>query len=239
MSEMKQDRCPLCGGPNECGLRGRQERVLVLRGEDCAGGVGAGPGRGEGEGVRVRECGVAPTVIQVQASALITGARDSYRWLTSPNELDQFLDLFPDAVLGKYLAVTSSIAVSLEVSEGIESSVGTPRRIAYSPLIRSDELPNRTHSDCDAFTSGMPSIHQDWKTRTKMCSKPDWSPASVQLVNAHSERLEVSPPDDRFAAARGKGMQSDVSAAELVTFVTRNQALFRAAGAARGRVHHS
>ena len=36
MNELKQDRCPLCGGPNDCGMASREERVLVREAADFA-----------------------------------------------------------------------------------------------------------------------------------------------------------------------------------------------------------
>jgi hypothetical protein len=174
---------------------------------------------------------------------LITGARDSYHWLTSPSDLDQFLELFPDAVLGKYLAVTSIDSGSFEVSEE-ERKLGWDSRggIAYSPSIRSvDELPNRTRSDrCDAFHEwyafdaakdlGELSEESIFETRLEpgrvfsFVNYYDFllhGKGAEHLVNLFWRQLEWIQPESYIA-----------DGAEYLTFATRNQALFRAACAA-------
>lgn len=174
---------------------------------------------------------------------LIAGARDPYHWLRSPSGLEQFLDLFPDAVLGKYLAVTSIDSGSLDVSEE-ERKLGWHSRggIAYSPSIRSAaELPNRTHSDrCDAFHEwyafdaakdlGELSEENVFEARLepgRVFSFVNYygfllhGESAEHLVNLFWRQLEWIQPESYIA-----------DGAEFLTFVTRNQALFRAACAA-------
>ena len=82
--------------------------------------------------------------------ALITGDHGSYRWLTTDHELDQFLTLCPEAVVGKYVAVTAIDSGALVLKEA-EKIAGWERRkdIAYSPRVHSvEELTHKTHADC-------------------------------------------------------------------------------------------
>jgi hypothetical protein len=64
-----------------------------------------------------------------------------YQWLaTDESELDVLLKLRPDAVLGKYLAVTSIDSGFLAVDEELKSAGWESRNhIAYSPQIQSVE----------------------------------------------------------------------------------------------------
>jgi hypothetical protein len=173
---------------------------------------------------------------------LITGSRGSYHWLTTPCGLNEFLDLFPDGVVGKRLAVTSIDSGSLEISEE-ERKLGWDSRggIAYSPQIRSlSELPNRTHSDCcDTF--------HEWYVFDVAKDMGELSRGNVfearlepgqvfSFVNYHCilhddrvkdlhdlfwRQLDWIQPESYIA-----------DSAEYLTFVTRNPELFRSACAA-------
>jgi hypothetical protein len=82
--------------------------------------------------------------------ALITGDHGSYRWLTTDHELDQFLTLCPETVMGRYVAVTAIDSGALVLKEA-DKIAGWERRedIAYSSRVHSvEELPHKTHADC-------------------------------------------------------------------------------------------
>jgi len=53
MSELKQDRCPLCGGPNECGLAAGRSECWCFEAKIAPEVLERVPEEGEGEGVRV------------------------------------------------------------------------------------------------------------------------------------------------------------------------------------------
>ena len=85
-------------------------------------------------------------MINSSPSSLKYGSHDAYQWLTtSEHDLDGFLTLCPDAVLGNYVAVTSFDSGSLSLSDEEKSAGWESRKgIAYSPLIRSvATLPER------------------------------------------------------------------------------------------------
>jgi len=68
--------------------------------------------------------------------AIILGSQGDYDWLISEHTLDELLDLCPDVVLGKYVAVTSFDSGPLcptdkEKATGWQSRNG----IAYSPRV--------------------------------------------------------------------------------------------------------
>ena len=69
---------------------------------------------------------------------IATGSRGDYQWLTTGHEMIQFLELCPEIVLGKYLAVTSWDGGVLRPNER-EISLGWESRgdIGYSPRVAS------------------------------------------------------------------------------------------------------
>jgi hypothetical protein len=82
---------------------------------------------------------------------LSTGSHGAYLWLTTgKHDLDSLLQRCPQALLGKYIAVTSQDSGSLTPTEE-ERRAGwqTRNEIAYSPRIQSAErLP---HGECGGF----------------------------------------------------------------------------------------
>ena len=82
---------------------------------------------------------------------LATGSHGTYQWLTSgQHDLAALLQLCPQVVLGKYIAVTSFDSGPLKLNDD-EVSTGWKTRndIAYSPRIQSvDKL---KHGECAGF----------------------------------------------------------------------------------------
>lgn len=81
-------------------------------------------------------------------SRVQTGSRDGYDWLVSSNTLDEVLQLCPEVVLGRYVAVTSFDSGPLllndeERAAGWEVHSG----IAYSPKIQRVEMMPRDQFD--------------------------------------------------------------------------------------------
>jgi len=69
---------------------------------------------------------------------LVTGVHGEYEWLACEHCLDDLLDLCPDLVIGKYVAVTS-VDSGHYFPTAEELAAGWERRngIAYSPKVRS------------------------------------------------------------------------------------------------------
>jgi len=84
---------------------------------------------------------------------LTTGSNGAYQWLTTERELDLLLQVRPEAVLGKFLAVTSIDSGFLLVDEKLRSAGWESRKnIAYSPRIRSVErLPHGGYDEWYVF----------------------------------------------------------------------------------------
>ncbi len=70
---------------------------------------------------------------------LTTGSHGLYEWLVTDQEFD-LLQVCPEVVLGKYIAITSIDSGALALSDG-QKAAGweTRERIAYSPQIESVE----------------------------------------------------------------------------------------------------
>ena len=80
-----------------------------------------------------------------------TGSHGSYQWVTTDqHDLDTLLELCPQALLGKYIAVTSLDSGPLRLNETeISSGWQTRNDIAYSPRIESVE--KLAHGECGGF----------------------------------------------------------------------------------------
>jgi hypothetical protein len=90
--------------------------------------------------------------------SLTTGSNGSYHWLaTDERNLDVFLKLRPDVVLGKYLAITSIDSGSLVLNGGLKSAGWESRNhIAYSPQIQSIEgIPHDGYDEWYVFDAPM------------------------------------------------------------------------------------
>jgi hypothetical protein len=85
---------------------------------------------------------------------LAAGSRGDYKWLSSSHhQLDDLLRLFPNIVLGKYVAVTSFDSGPL-VPNADERQLGWDNRqgIAYSPRVTSVEtLPRDLYDEWYVF----------------------------------------------------------------------------------------
>ena len=73
--------------------------------------------------------------------SLTTGSNGTYQWLTTDEHaLDDLLKCRPDAVQGKYLAITSIDSGFLALDSELKSAGWESRNnIAYSPQIQSVE----------------------------------------------------------------------------------------------------
>jgi hypothetical protein len=83
---------------------------------------------------------------------LTFGLQGSYEWLVSDQEFD-LLQLCPEIVLGKYVAVTSIDSGSLELTEE-QTGDGwqSRRRIAYSPQVKNvGEIPSDGYDEWYIF----------------------------------------------------------------------------------------
>jgi|HubBroStandDraft_5_1064220.scaffolds.fasta_scaffold48137_4 hypothetical protein len=85
---------------------------------------------------------------------MITGVHGEYQWLEVDHELSKFLEICPQAILGRYLAITAMDSGSFVPSE-IERAGGWIDicGVAYSPSIRSSaDLPKNSYGrDCCGF----------------------------------------------------------------------------------------
>lgn len=80
-----------------------------------------------------------------------TGSRGAFQWLTTDrHDLDTLLRLCPQALLSKYVAVTSLDSGPLHLNdEEVSSGWQTRNDIAYSPRIQSAE--KLAHGECGGF----------------------------------------------------------------------------------------
>ncbi len=87
--------------------------------------------------------------IQAGCHLLATGSHGEYKWLTTGHDLVEFLEICPEVVIGKYLAVTALDSGILrlntdEIGEGWQSRAG----IGYSPKVQSiKKLPHLNHPE--------------------------------------------------------------------------------------------
>jgi hypothetical protein len=80
---------------------------------------------------------------------MTTGVHGEYQWLEADHELSKFLDICPQAILGRHMAVTAADSGSFVPSEADRATGWTDSGgVAYSPSIRSRaDLP----TDCCGF----------------------------------------------------------------------------------------
>lgn len=80
-----------------------------------------------------------------------TGSHGAYQWLTTgQDDLGSLLQLYPQTVLGKYIAVTSFDSGPLHLNDGERSDGWQTRNdIAYSPRIES--VQKLAYGDCGGF----------------------------------------------------------------------------------------
>ena len=85
-----------------------------------------------------------------------TGSQGPYLWLTASDEsIDSLLEVCPQVVLNKYVAITSLDSGSVRLNEE-EKRLGWESRngIAYSPRIQSiEKLPHEWYDEWYVFTS--------------------------------------------------------------------------------------
>ena len=82
--------------------------------------------------------------------SLETGYRNGYEWLITDHDLSEFLQLCPDTILGKYIAVTADDSGPMTLLDAEMAGGWTQANaIAYSPrLLQVDGLP---HQGCGHF----------------------------------------------------------------------------------------
>ena len=173
--------------------------------------------------------------------AAVTGSYGAYRWLTTgQHDLDTLLQRCPEALIGKYVAVTSLDSGPMALTEE-EASAGWQSRneIAYSPRIRSahdcrtERWPG---GECAGFNEWYVfdspfDIGQLWHgnvfeapmTPGQVCTFVNFlgfalhNPEMSALVNLFWEQLDWIQPESYIA-------DGDV----LLTFVSRDEGMFAA-----------
>ena len=79
---------------------------------------------------------------------VIAGERGAYQWISAPHEVGQLLDLCPQTVVGKYVAITVIDSGVVRLSEDDRRAGWTSRgEIAYSPRVRSIDLLHMTRQE--------------------------------------------------------------------------------------------
>ncbi len=171
-------------------------------------------------------------------TSLRTGANGAYQWLTTEHQLDVLLQLCPDTLLGKYLAVTSIDSGFLAMNEELESAGWASRnRIAYSPQIQSVErLPHDGYDEWYVFDAPMDlgevSDGNPFNTplqRGRIVVFVNYGgfalhDAQLQpLIDMFWRQLEWINPESYLA-----------DGSDNLTFVSRNRALFEAVRRALG-----
>lgn len=165
------------------------------------------------------------------AEPLATGSHGAYRWLSSGHELDDLLRLCPAVVLGKYVAVTSFDSSYL-IPSAEEKSAGWKSRggIAYSPMIQSIEsLPHGGSDEWYVLT------HKADLGVSRLGGNifdPPIKPGELGVfVNycfaLHSGEME-NLADLFWGQIERFQPESYIADNDCVTFVTRDESLFRA-----------
>jgi hypothetical protein len=162
-----------------------------------------------------------------------TGSRGAYLWLTASQErLDSLLEACPQAVLNKYIAVTSFDSSPLVLSEEeIASGWESRNGIAYSPKIQSiGQLPHEGYDEWYVLKSPAnlgqlfqgnlfkaPSLTGQIATFANYGGFSLHDSAMQALVDLFWTQLESIHPE------------SFIADGDLLNFVSRDQELFAAA----------
>jgi hypothetical protein len=165
-----------------------------------------------------------------------TGSRGAYRWLTTSREsLNPLLAACPQAVLNKYLAVTSFDSGQLVLNEQ-ERAAGWENHngIAYSPRLQSlQDLPHDGYDEWYIFQSPA-DLGQVWKG--DVFNAPLQSGSIAVFVNFSGFSLHNPGTRTLFdlfwTQLESIGPESFVADGDLLNFVSRDQELFAAVCAA-------
>jgi hypothetical protein len=169
----------------------------------------------------------------------VTGSHGAYRWLTTAqHELDTLLLRCPQAVVGKYVAVTSLDSGPMALTDAEKRGGWRSRNeIAYSPQIQSAEngrterLPDGCASFNEWYVFNSPfDLGELWHgnvfeapiTRGQVCTFVNFGPGfalhnpeMASLVSLFWKQLDWIQPESYIADA-------DM----LLTFVSRNEDIF-------------
>jgi hypothetical protein len=172
-------------------------------------------------------------------SAAATGSHGAYRWLTAAqHELDTLLRRCPQAVVGKYVAVTSLDSGPMVLTDGEKrSGWRSQNEIAYSPQIKSAEegRTERSPGGCASynewyvFTSPFDlgalwhgNVFEAPMTPGQVCTFVNFGPGfdlhnpeMASLVSLFWKQLDWIQPESYIADAD-----------TLLTFVSRNEETF-------------
>src|SRR5580704_9967476 len=171
--------------------------------------------------------------------AAVTGSHSAYRWLTTTqHELDTLPRRCPQAVVGKYLAVTSLDSGAMALTDAEKRDGWRSRNeIAYSPQIqsatncRTERLPEGCagFNECYVFNSPF-DLGELWHgnvfeapiTPGQVCRFVNFGPSfalhdpeMATLVSLFWEQLDWIQPESYIADA-------DI----FLTFVSRNEDIF-------------
>lgn len=171
---------------------------------------------------------------------LQTGVNGAFQWLATEQDLDDLLRLSPEAVLGKYLAVTSIDSGFLFIDEQLKSDGWYSRnKIAYSSRIQSVEaLPHEGYDEWYVLEAATDLGQLVEGNPFEAPPKPGQVYACVNYGGCHLhdhsmlavadlfwKQLEWINPESYFA-----------DGGHCLTFVTRNKGLFTAVSRALGNV---
>jgi hypothetical protein len=182
--------------------------------------------------------------LQLGSHLIAIGSHGEYDWLTTGHEIGEFLELCPEVVLGKHLAVTALDSGVLrlnerEISLGWKSTDG----IGYSPRVNSiPDLPHLNHPDlCSAY-------HEWYVFETDVClgkrsdAHPLVMPPQAGIVEVFVNcffrihdpyfRAFTDPFWNQLERIRPVSYIADGDS--CLTFVTRDRPFF---AAARERLH--
>jgi hypothetical protein len=163
---------------------------------------------------------------------LASGSHGAYKWLSSRHDLGDLLELCPDVVLGKYLAVTSIDSSYLSPSAE-ETSAGWENRrgVAYSPLIESvEKLPRAGWDEWYVFAQPVDLGVSRLKSNI---FDPALKPGEVGVfVNYgfafHPPERATSLDDPFWNQLDHIRPESYIADNDYLTFVTRDESLFAA-----------
>ncbi len=166
--------------------------------------------------------------------SLTTGSNGTYQWLTTDEHaLDDLLKCRPDAVQGKYLAITSIDSGFLALDSELKSAGWESRNnIAYSPQIQSvEKLPLGGYDEwyvfdapmdlgelCDGNPFDTPQKVRRVQVFINYGGFNLWDPVYDTLIALFWKQLEWINPESYLA-----------DGSDYLIFVSRNKNLFHAA----------
>lgn len=162
---------------------------------------------------------------------LTTGTHGAFQWLSTDTELEPFLRLCPDAVLGKCIAITSTDSGFLFLDEQLKSQGWESRQnIAYSPRIQSiDLLPHDGYDEWYVLEEPRDLGHAHDSNVFETPPAPGRVQVFVNYCGFSLDKLEHRSLADIFwkqlEFVNPESYLADGS--DFLIFVTRNSALFR------------